>query len=182
MIDKPDRIDTSYFQIVNSYNNYDFTNIFTKTYASFDRLTNIFYGKTTTNDDLEKIKKDLKKFIESHEKYEENEEVLNKLNCQISNFQNGISHRKKLRIAMEEVAKYIPERDSWYDFNTHETIKNIYDLRNKIIHNGNIISVKRDDLIALEKLQWLTFSLQLKEMNVEISDMEDILNCIFGVG
>ncbi|WP_270594988.1 hypothetical protein, partial [Faecalibacillus faecis] len=59
---------------------------------------------------------------------------------------------------------------------------NIYDLRNKIIHNGNIISVKREDLVALEKLQWLTFSLQLKEMNVEITDIEDILNCIFGVG
>lgn len=182
LIDRHDKVDTSYFQMVNSYNSYVFTNIFTKTYASFDRLTNIFYGKTTTNNDLEEVKKDLKKLIKEHEKYKENEEIFDKLSNQISNFKNGISHRKKLITAMEDVAKYIPERDSWYNFNTAETKDNIYDLRNKIIHNGNIISVKREDLVALEKLQWLTFSLQLKEMNVEISDIEDILNCIFGVG
>jgi regulator of replication initiation timing len=168
--------------MVNSYNSYVFTNIFTKTYASFDRLTNIFYGKTTTNNDLEDLKKDLKKLIKEHEKYKENEEIFDKLSNQISNFKNGISHRKKLITAMEDVAKYIPERDGWYNFNTAETKDNIYDLRNKIIHNGNIISVKREDLVALEKLQWLTFGLQLKEMNVEFSDIEDILNCIFGVG
>lgn len=182
LIDRHDKVDTSYFQMVNSYNSYVFTNIFTKTYASFDRLTNIFYGKTITNNDLEDVKKDLKKLIKEHEKYKENEEIFDKLSNQISNFKNGISHRKKLITAMEDVAKYIPERDSWYNFNTAEIKDNIYDLRNKIIHNGNIISVKREDLLALEKLQWLTFSLQLKEMNVEISDIEDILNCIFGVG
>lgn len=58
----------------------------------------------------------------------------------------------------------------------------IYRLRTDIVHKGDAIKFSSFDISCLEKLQWITYLLLLREIGIEDQDLEDWMNRVMGVG
>lgn len=157
--------------------------LFSDTYFVFDKLANKAYGKVEEpNQEFEAFKEKIWKLAEESKEYEKVKDHLGNLKNKIMSHGRELGHKEKLRKAMEEISRLIPERDREYGFCNDETINRIYRLRTEIVHHGDLIRFDDVDRMALEKLQWLTYAMQLKQIGISDDRMEEWLNRTFGVG
>lgn len=91
-------------------------------------------------------------------------------------------HREKLRKAYEDCMLVIPQRADYYGMKDEKIMDRIYRLRTDIVHKGDAIKFSSFDISCLEKLQWITYLLLLREIGIEDQDLENWMNRVMGVG
>lgn len=176
-------INAEYFKHYYMAEDFQMQKLFSDTYFVFDKLANKAYGKAEElNPDFEAFKKKAWEILEQSAEYEKVKDHVGNLKDKIMSHGRERGHKEKLRKAMEEIAKLIPERNCFYNFYNEESIKNIYRLRTNIVHNGTFLRFDNEERMAGEKLQWLTYALQLKQIGIPDNRMEEWLNSAFGVG
>lgn len=176
-------LDTSYFVYSYQKNSFELQKVFLDTYSVFDKLAKEFYEKKKCPDqDFLEFKSLICKTIEKLQEYDQFKSRLKGLKDKIMSHGDGVGHRRKLTVAMQDVSKLIPKREIFYGFNKKDIIDNIYRIRSETVHEGKIIQFNHSNIKYLEKLQWLTYALQIRRIGIEDEKLEDILDMVFGVG
>lgn len=175
-------LDTSYYLHTFEVNGMEIQKLFSDTYFVFDKLANKKYGKeTNVNEEFEKFKEYVWHIIQTSPEYENVKEYVSNLRNKIMAHGRETGHRAKLEKAANDVFQFIPLRKKVYGINS-EALRHIYTLRTEIVHKGAIIQFSNMDTRCLEILQWITYALQIQQMQIEPKKWEEMLDYVFGVG
>ena len=160
----------------------DPTKLFMDTYSVFDRLSSAKYSHVEGQDEgFVEFKKKIWDYIRKDEEYYKYEDNICNLRDKILSHGNVYGHKQKLSIAYNDMIKLIPLRADSYDMKDDRTVSRIYDIRTEITHKGEVRKFESKDYASLEKLQWITYLLQLIHLGVT-EGYEELLDSVFCVG
>ena len=175
------RVDRSWFE--KYYRCGEHQALFFNTYAAFDRLSGKAYGSVPkVDEDFEKFKQKVWQRIEEEDGYEAVKDRIGNLRDKLMTHGRSYGHREKLRKAYKDCMLVIPQRADYYEMKDEKIMDRIYRLRTDIVHKGDAIKFSSFDIRCLEKLQWITYLLLLREIGIEDQDLENWMNRVMGVG
>lgn len=172
-------LDTSYYLYAFEVSGIEIQKLFSDTYFIFDKLANKLYGKeTNVNEDFERFKENIWLAIKNSPDYENVKEYVGNLHDKIMAHGREVGHRAKLEKAAQDIFQYIPLRKQAYKIDS-DVLKQIYTIRTEIVHKGALIQFDSKDTECLEILQWITYALQMQQMQIEPKNWERMLDYVF---